>query len=398
MSVFGKIIKFNSDRDPSLLKVKFDRMSVSPFAFFRGTNHLFVDIWSDLSPPAPGPSILICGDLHVENFGAFRTENGNWCFGINDFDDASIAACSMDIVRCASSILLAAVDWKLSPVDAAGLVLIFLDEYRATIVESQHSNKIGRVDNEDGKNLIGRVLGSHRFESHKRMIAGLTNRRGNKIRRDKRLRPALFEWLAARIKSDVQDYLQSKKDLGGYCALDVTGRIAGIGSVGNERYVALIATQAKKGKRLLDIKLAVQSPISDASKQAAYYSTEAERIVIAQRQIQGENTVGLDFAEFQSKSFRVREMVPDENRCQIDCFREKPTRLSAALKVIGRVVGWSQLRGAKFGTFDRQGELENWARGANLDAVLKSSVRYAKRTTEDLSEFTHAYRRERLHR
>ena len=390
MSVLSRIKKFNAGRSRSLLKIKFARMSVSPFTFFRGTNHLFVDAWHKLSPPDPGPSILICGDLHVENFGAFRTESGSWCFGINDFDDASIAPCGLDVVRCASSIFLAAVDWKLTPIAAANLVLVFLDEYRTAIAESQGSTPSGQIEAGAGRDLISRALGSSKVANRKRMIEMLTNQSRNKIRRDPQKRPSLPKKCQATIKGDVEKYLKPK----GFHVLDVTGRIAGIGSLGNDRFVSLIASQLKHDERMLDIKLAVKSPLSifQNVSQPDFFKTEAERVVVAQRQLQGENAVGLDITTFQSRPFRVREMVPDEDRCQIDRFRKKVDKLKHALKIIGRVVAWSHLRGAEFSSLKNRPHLENWASGANLDAVLKSSVRYAQQTTEDFQSFKESYR------
>ena len=84
-------------------------------------------------PPTPGRSIAICGDLHLENFGAYRTDDGELLYDINDFDEAIVGPCSLDLVRCATSILLAAELWRLTPLQASGMVLTYLDNYRATI-------------------------------------------------------------------------------------------------------------------------------------------------------------------------------------------------------------------------------------------------------------------------
>ena len=45
-----------------------------------------------------GPAILQCGDLHLENFGAYQTDDGEFRFDINDFDEALVAPCSLDLV------------------------------------------------------------------------------------------------------------------------------------------------------------------------------------------------------------------------------------------------------------------------------------------------------------
>ena len=127
-----------------MVRLKYRRMAADLFAFFRGTDHLFAAAWPALVPVDPGPDILICGDLHLENFGAYRADDGDFVFDINDFDEALVGPCSLDLVRCSTSILLAAQVWGLSPIRAMRTVLGYLDRYRATILEEADGAAIGR--------------------------------------------------------------------------------------------------------------------------------------------------------------------------------------------------------------------------------------------------------------
>ncbi|MBV8556324.1 MAG: DUF2252 family protein, partial [Planctomycetaceae bacterium] len=81
--VVDEILRYNRDRKPRLVRLKLQRMDQDAFAFFRGTDHLFARAWPELRPPDVGPSILICGDLHLENFGAYRTDDGEFLYDIN---------------------------------------------------------------------------------------------------------------------------------------------------------------------------------------------------------------------------------------------------------------------------------------------------------------------------
>ena len=103
-----------------------------PFTFFRGTNHLFVRDWPELQPPELGPDILICGDLHLENFGAYRTAEGDFRYDINDFDE-SIVAPSMDLVRY-RNVFLAAEEWRLTPTQATTMAMAYLRYYRRAVL------------------------------------------------------------------------------------------------------------------------------------------------------------------------------------------------------------------------------------------------------------------------
>src|SRR4051812_42337999 len=126
-SVLVSVLRFNEGRVPRAVRLKLKKMAADSFAFFRGADHLFAAAWPDLRPPDVGPEIPICGDLHLENFGAYRDDDGEYLFDINDFDEAVVAPCSLDLVRCATSILLAAELWGLSPLRATGMVLRYLD-------------------------------------------------------------------------------------------------------------------------------------------------------------------------------------------------------------------------------------------------------------------------------
>ena len=83
-SVVKQVVEDNQGRKRGMLKRKYRAMRKSPFAFFRATDPFFGRAWKELGPPDPGPSIVISGDLHVENFGAYRTLQGDFRFDIND--------------------------------------------------------------------------------------------------------------------------------------------------------------------------------------------------------------------------------------------------------------------------------------------------------------------------
>ena len=98
-SVAARILRFNEGRDPERLDMKYEAMRQSPFAFFRGTCHLFWEDWPRDSPLNSAPVTWVCGDLHFENFGTYKGDNRLVYFDINDFDEAVLAACTFDVTR-----------------------------------------------------------------------------------------------------------------------------------------------------------------------------------------------------------------------------------------------------------------------------------------------------------
>ena len=72
-------------RVPELVPIRYGRMLVSPFTFYRGAAYLMA---SDLAGmPRTGLHTQLCGDAHLSNFGAFAAPDRRLVFSINDFDE-----------------------------------------------------------------------------------------------------------------------------------------------------------------------------------------------------------------------------------------------------------------------------------------------------------------------
>ena len=126
------------------------------------------------------------------------------------------------------------------------------------------------------------------------------------------------------------------------------GRIAGKGSLGRPRFVALIKGHGDPdGNVLIDIKSAwpsavlrgmdtPQPPVGDA----------AERVVWTQRVAQARAPAFLEPVKLAGQPFILRELQPREDRLDIDALVDRPRRLTIALETLARIAAWDQLRGA----------------------------------------------------
>ena len=114
---------------PEDLAIKHRRMAEGEFAFLRATfyrwSQLFPVICSEL---ADAPRVLGVGDLHVENFGTWRDDDGRLVWGINDFDEACKLPYPADLVRLAVSAALAVESSRLD-MDPGGVCEAILDGY-----------------------------------------------------------------------------------------------------------------------------------------------------------------------------------------------------------------------------------------------------------------------------
>ncbi|HEX3718952.1 MAG TPA: DUF2252 family protein [Verrucomicrobiae bacterium] len=90
------------------LKLKHQRMREDPFFFLRATFYRWAQVWVEACGKlASGPVVLSVGDLHVENFGTWRDKEGRLVWGVNDYDETHPMPYTNDLIRLATSALLA---------------------------------------------------------------------------------------------------------------------------------------------------------------------------------------------------------------------------------------------------------------------------------------------------
>ncbi len=118
---------------PADLRLKHESMAESPFNFFRATFYRWMQLWPEIGPDlAKAPRVLAVGDLHVENFGTWRDIEGRLIWGINDFDEAAILPYTLDLVRLASSAMLAIKEGHLSA-KIEDICAAIMDGYRESL-------------------------------------------------------------------------------------------------------------------------------------------------------------------------------------------------------------------------------------------------------------------------
>src|SRR5271156_319093 len=121
------------DRIPGLIPVKYQRMEVSPFTFFRGAAILQARDLADA--PVSGIIVQACGDCHLANFGGFASPERTLVFDINDFDETFPGPWEWDVKRLGASLILAARDRSFSKADADEAVRAAAAAYRERMVE-----------------------------------------------------------------------------------------------------------------------------------------------------------------------------------------------------------------------------------------------------------------------
>ena len=104
----GLLERQATTRVPELVPIRYGRMLVSPFTFFRGAALIMA---SDLATtPRSGLTAQVCGDAHLSNFGLFASPERTLMFDVNDFDETLPGPWEWDVKRLAASVVIAARD------------------------------------------------------------------------------------------------------------------------------------------------------------------------------------------------------------------------------------------------------------------------------------------------
>src|SRR5262245_42596207 len=121
----------DASRVPDLVPVRYGRMLVSPFAFFRGAA---VVMAHDLaSSPRAGLDAQLCGDAHLLNFGTYASPERSLVFDLNDFDETLPGPFEWDVKRLVASFEIAGRDRGFATTERERAVLAAAGAYRESM-------------------------------------------------------------------------------------------------------------------------------------------------------------------------------------------------------------------------------------------------------------------------
>jgi uncharacterized protein (DUF2252 family) len=175
--ISGRITEFNKDRLPELVALKYEGMAENLFRFYRGTNHIFFE---DLkkSDAVPGsPPAWICGDLHLENFGTYKSDTRLIYFDLNDFDEAILAPAAWELVRMVTSIFIAFESLQIDQKKALNMAQLFLKTYAAKL----SAGKPSYIEPRTAKGIVCEFLTAVSKRKQKQILAKRTVLRKNKL-------------------------------------------------------------------------------------------------------------------------------------------------------------------------------------------------------------------------
>ncbi len=410
-------------RIAELTPVRYGRMLVSPFTFYRGAAALMA---GDLAAsPRSGLMVQCCGDAHLSNFGVFASAERQLVFDLNDFDETLPGPWEWDVKRLAASMLIASRDNGFTPKRQDQVVLQTVGSYRSAMRRFAEQSMLeiwySRLDIETALAEIARELKQSR--SSKRMV-----QRSEKILAKARTRDSMsaFRKLTtivdgrARIRDQSPlivpiaqlahgldaDALRHEIErlfaiyrgtvepdrrplLDEYELSDFARKVVGVGSVGTRAWIALLMARDNQDPLILQIKEA-QPSVLEESLGASEFNNHGERVVVGQRLMQASSDIFLGWLDVeagldgQPRDFYVRQLKDWKGSAVIE--EMTPTGLAR----YGTLCGWTLAR-AHARSGDRIAIASYLGGGDAFDrAILGFSMAYAEQTDRDYSEIASA--------
>ncbi len=386
--LIARIRSFHKDRDPTLVQRKYQALRANAFTFFRGMCFLFSEDWPVGSSLDQAPPVWVCGDLHLENFGGYKSDDRKLYFDLNDFDEAALAPCTWELGRMLTSVLVGSEMLKTKRADARALCRLFLDAYTQALIRGE-PHILGQ---DEASGPVQRLLTELSQRKRKDFLKERTVLKEGKriLRTDEAKMLAVPGPERERIITTFDAWAASQTNPSFFRVLDVGQRIAGTASLGLKRYAALVEGKGSPdGNYLLELKQARTSVLQVhlAISQPAWTS-EAERIVMVQERMQGMPPALLHSLTLGKDSFVLKELQPSQDRIDIQKLEKEVDALMAPM---GQLTAWAQLRSSCQQGSATVAELSSFAKEPPWQsALLEYAQIYARQTQKDYQTFCKA--------
>ena len=412
-------------RVPELVPVRYGRMLVSPFAFFRGAAAVMA---ADLAGTADsGLTAQLCGDAHLANFGMFASPERDLVFDINDFDESQPGPWEWDVKRLAASLEVAGRDNELGRKKRRRAVLAAARGYQQAMTQFAGLGELEvwyakagvedlRAALEAGftksrRKAFGKAVAKARERTSMRAfdkLTGLVDGERRILPRPPLVMPvrdllpdlerAELEHRFRELMSGYRDTLQGDRRflLDKFDFVDMARKVVGVGSVGTRCWIVLMAGRDHGEPLFLQVKEAQRSVVAEyGGRPSAGRGGEGERVVHGQRLMQAVSDIFLGWQHAEGidgrpRDFYVRQLADWKGSAVIEGMT------ATELAAYGRLCGWTLAR-AHARTGDRiavaayLGEDE-----AFPEAVADFAARYADQNERDHAALEHARRSGRI--
>jgi uncharacterized protein (DUF2252 family) len=415
-------------RVPHLVPIRYGRMLVSPFTFYRGAALIMA---SDLAAtPVSGVTVQLCGDAHLSNFGLFGTPERQMIFDINDFDETLPGPWEWDVKRLAASFEIMGRDRGFTPADRRAVVMAGVAEYRDRMRQAAGLGTLGAwYDQLEAGVLLNLVRQEVRVkrvskkeaqaferdvkQAHTRDSTRVFAKRASEVEGELRIvaDPPLIVPLEDMIRpgtewenSDelIKKLLSSyRRTLGHhhhpieeFRYVHTAYKMVGVGSVGTRCYIMLMMGRDHNDPLFLQVKEA-QASVLERFVGKSSYRHHGERVVAGQRLMQAATDIFLGWIRIKgldgvTRDYYVRQFHDWKGGADVDNLLVPGATLYS--RVCGATLARAHARwGDRIAIASYLGKGDSFAR-----AIADFSAAYADQNERDYQAFAAAVSSGRL--
>ena len=399
-----------ASRVQELLPIRYGRMLVSPFTFYRGAAAVMA---ADLAAtPDSGIVVQACGDAHISNFGGFAAPDRRLVFSPNDFDETLPGPWEWDVKRMAASAEIAGRDVGLPADRRRRIVTACVAEYREgmrrfaaeshlhvwyeRLNASELVDRFGGQLGAKGRIMFAKPFAKARRKTSLRAVKKLTERVDGELR-FRSVPPLLVPFRELFDPADARDetaYIRELLDeyaagldadrrylFATYRFVDMARKVVGVGSVGTRAWVFLLVGREGKDPLVLQAKEA-QASVLETYLGASEFENHGERVVRGQRISQAASDIFLSWQrseglDGEEHDFYVRQLWDWKASADLSALSE------SGLHAYTRACGWSLAR-AHARSGDRLAIAAYLGAGSTFDqAIANFSAAYADQNERD---------------
>jgi len=369
----GLLEEQGKSRVPELVPVRWGRMMVSPFTYYRGAA---LPMASDLaSTPVSGLAVQACGDAHLSNFGIFGSAERLLMFDVNDFDETLPGPWEWDVKRLAASLEVAARGNGFPGKQRRDIVAAAVTRYRQAMrdfagmtdldvwyahadmdqIRAQFESKLLPRQ----RKAVAKGLAKARTRDSMQEVAKLTQVVDGRPRiisdppllvpidelmpkqTDRTAIEEQFSGLIGKYRRTLESDRRYLLEQYEFC--DMARKVVGVGSVGTRCWIVLMLGRDDADPLFLQVKEAEASVLSRFAG-ASRYNNQGQRVVAGQRLMQASSDIFLGWQRTEAgldgrqRDFYVRQLRDWKFSIDIENI------LASGMRLYGELCGWTLAR------------------------------------------------------
>lgn len=362
-------------RIPELVPLRYGRMLISPFTFYRGAAALMA---SDLAGgPRSGLTAQLCGDAHLSNFGTYMAPDRRLVFSLNDFDETLPGPFEWDVKRLVASFAVAGRDRGFDDRERDGVNRTVVESYRRSMGELAGMGRMdvwySRIEVDQIEALAAQQLKSENLKRLRKNVAKAKARTSlkafDKLVRTVDGRPRLvgdpplvvpiadlFPDLELHQIEDalsvlLRSYRRSLRGdhrhlLGGFRFAGAARKVVGVGSVGTRAWIVLMLGNDDGDPLLLQAKEA-QASVLEPFLGRSKHANHGQRVVEGQRLMQSASDVLLGWIRSSgvdgvTRDYYVRQLWDGKGSAVVEAMT--PSTMTGYARLCGSTLAQAHAR------------------------------------------------------